>query len=70
MIMPEEYKNSHVNIYCYDCEQQSVAPFHLMGAKCSNCRSYNTVRDKGEIFYVEPNTIDQGASGKNNEEDL
>lgn len=51
-IMPLDYKNARVNIFCQDCEKTSIAPFHIMGAKCIVCRSYNTTRDKGEIFYV------------------
>ena len=51
-IMPLEYRFAFVNIFCHDCEQNSEAPFHPLGAKCPNCRSYNTTRDKGDIFYL------------------
>jgi len=50
-IMPEEYRDAKINIFCHDCSKTSVAPFHVLGAKCKECRSYNTVRDKGEMFY-------------------
>lgn len=53
MIMPEQYRKARVNIYCNDCERKSVAPFHVLGAKCPSCRSYNTMRDSGQIFYEE-----------------
>ena len=49
--MPEEYRNAKVWVHCNDCEQKSKVPFHVMGGKCGNCRSYNTMRDKGELIY-------------------
>ena len=52
-IMPDDYKNAKVNVYCNDCEARSIVPFHILGAKCPVCRSYNTTRDKGDIFYEE-----------------
>ena len=57
--MPEDYRLARFKIFCNDCEKQSVVPFHTMGGKCTHCRSYNTMRDKGEIFYetVEDNNI-------------
>ena len=51
--MPEEYRNAKVNVFCNDCEQTSIVPFHVLGGKCLHCRSYNTMRDKGEIFYLD-----------------
>lgn len=50
-IMPEEYKDAKVKIHCNDCSKKSVVPFHVLGGKCQHCRSYNTMRDKGDIFY-------------------
>lgn len=29
-------------IYCYDCEQSSVANFHYVGMECAYCYSFNT----------------------------
>ena len=51
--MPEYYKNAKVNVFCNDCEKNSIIPFHVLGGKCLHCRSYNTMRDKGEIFFEE-----------------
>ena len=51
--MPEEYWNAKVHIHCNDCGKTCVATFHVLGGKCSHCRSYNTMRDKGDIFYEE-----------------
>ena len=52
-IMPEEYRDAKVNIHCNDCGKASIVPFHVLGGKCLHCRSYNTMRDKGDIFYEE-----------------
>lgn len=64
-IMPEEYRNARVHIYCQDCETNSTAPFHVMGAKCPECRSYNTTRDKGDIFYIDEDELKE----RNNEDE-
>jgi len=40
--MPEEYKDHKVMILCNDCNVKSEVPFHILGAKCTSCRSYNT----------------------------
>ena len=50
-IMPEEYRDAKVNVFCNDCEKISPVPFHILGGKCGYCRSYNTMRDKGDIYY-------------------
>lgn len=31
-------------IQCRDCRQESISSFHIVGLKCLNCSSYNTVR--------------------------
>jgi len=43
-IMPDEYVNQDMNINCYECHTNSTVKFHIIGCKCSNCGSYNTVR--------------------------
>ncbi|PON96641.1 43kDa postsynaptic protein [Trema orientale] len=43
MDMPEEYKYE-VSILCNDCNTKSEVPFHILGHKCSQCKSYNTRR--------------------------
>ena len=42
--MPEEYKDTTVTILCNDCNTKSVVPFHIMGGKCLQCKSYNSCR--------------------------
>ena len=39
---PEEYINWKLKVYCNDCEQQTITPFHLLFIKCQNCNGYNT----------------------------
>lgn len=51
--MPEEYANLYAGIQCRDCLKASCAPFHLMGMKCQECGSYNTVREKGPLVRKE-----------------
>lgn len=33
-----------VSILCNDCNETSTTAFHIVGLKCSHCRSYNTRR--------------------------
>ena len=33
-IMPEEYRNAKVYVFCNDCGQESAVPFHVLGGKC------------------------------------
>eukprot|EP00516_Mucochytrium_quahogii_P011562 CAMPEP_0203789454 /NCGR_PEP_ID=MMETSP0100_2-20121128/3454_1 /ASSEMBLY_ACC=CAM_ASM_000210 /TAXON_ID=96639 /ORGANISM=" , Strain NY0313808BC1" /LENGTH=472 /DNA_ID=CAMNT_0050692395 /DNA_START=456 /DNA_END=1874 /DNA_ORIENTATION=+ len=40
--MPEEYKGMNSLIFCADCEDRSVAPYHFVYHKCKGCGSYNT----------------------------
>ena len=42
--MPEEYQDKLSHIYCYDCEEKTIAPYHFVYHKCGNkkCGSYNT----------------------------
>ena len=44
MQMPDEYKDAKMNIICNDCLTSSLVPFHIAGAKCTKCGSYNTSR--------------------------
>lgn len=44
--MPDEYKDIKIKILCNDCNAKSEVPFHIVGGKCSQCKSYNTSRDK------------------------
>ena len=57
--MPDEYKDAKVMIYCNDCEQVSKSPFHVLGAKCLLCRSYNTMREKGPLIYDDEDDSNQ-----------
>ena len=43
---------------CRDCSRETETDFHIVGLKCTNCGSYNTVRcGNGEI------PEDQGGAG-------
>lgn len=42
--MPQDYANWRVDILCNDCNKPSRVQFHILGLKCSHCRSYNTRR--------------------------
>ena len=46
--MPQDYANWRVDILCNDCNKPSRVQFHILGLKCSHCRSYNTRRIKLE----------------------
>ncbi|KAL8142811.1 hypothetical protein V2J09_015843 [Rumex salicifolius] len=41
-VMPEDYRFKKVWILCNDCNDTTEAYFHILGQKCSHCRSYNT----------------------------
>ena len=40
--MPAEYELMIATIFCNECEQRSVAPYHFLYHKCLPCGSYNT----------------------------
>ncbi|TNV76650.1 hypothetical protein FGO68_gene5314 [Halteria grandinella] len=40
--MPEEFRSKKVQILCNDCQERSQVFFHILGAKCQGCNSYNT----------------------------
>jgi len=42
--MPDEYKNTKIQILCNDCNEPSEVNFHVFGSKCQQCGSYNTRR--------------------------
>ncbi len=46
--MPAEYKDTKMVVQCNDCQKKSIVPFHIVGGKCSGCRSYNTARIENE----------------------
>jgi len=47
--MPDEYQELYAAIQCRDCFKPSLSRFHILGMKCIECGSYNTVRDKGPL---------------------
>ena len=51
--MPPEYANWQVDILCNDCNKASRVRFHILGLKCSHCRSYNTRRVKVQESQAE-----------------
>lgn len=40
--MPDELKNKIVGILCNDCQKKTEVSYHILGAKCGDCMSYNT----------------------------
>lgn len=42
--MPDEYKDTLINILCNDCLKESETLFHVLGLKCKFCNSYNSKR--------------------------
>mmetsp|Transcript_13937 Transcript_13937/g.21729 ORF Transcript_13937/g.21729 Transcript_13937/m.21729 type:complete len:85 (+) Transcript_13937:923-1177(+) len=46
--MPAEYQDTKMVVQCNDCQKKSIVPFHIVGGKCSGCRSYNTARIENE----------------------
>jgi RING finger and CHY zinc finger domain-containing protein 1 len=42
--MPDEYKNSMVDIMCNDCGAKNNVNLHFYGLKCTDCGNYNTRR--------------------------
>ena len=51
-----------MQIKCRDCQQETETEFHVVGFKCSNCGSYNTVRSGNEEFPQ-----DEGEEGEERE---
>ncbi|GMJ02037.1 MYB30-Interacting E3 Ligase 1 [Hibiscus trionum] len=41
-LMPEDYRYKKVWILCNDCNDTTEVYFHVIGQKCSHCKSYNT----------------------------
>ncbi|KAG6766523.1 hypothetical protein POTOM_030609 [Populus tomentosa] len=41
-VMPEDYRHRKVWILCNDCNDTTEVYFHIIGQKCSHCKSYNT----------------------------
>jgi len=59
--MPSEYQDLYANIQCRDCLKPSLSIFHILGLKCVECGSYNTVRDKGPLVR-QPSAAAQNGS--------
>lgn len=51
--MPQDYANWKVDVLCNDCNMPSKVQFHILGLKCSHCRSYNTRRIRVEQDQLE-----------------
>lgn len=41
-IIPDEYKDKELDIFCNECEKKSKCKFHIVALKCSLCNGYNT----------------------------
>ncbi|MCO5599131.1 hypothetical protein L7F22_053231 [Adiantum nelumboides] len=48
--MPEAYRNKMVWILCNDCGAISEVTYHVIGHKCTSCKSYNTRQTKGPLI--------------------
>lgn len=44
MPMPSDYADFRLIVLCNECHHESTVPFHILGAKCGSCGSYNTKR--------------------------
>lgn len=44
--LPDPYCNWTCVVICNDCNGKSQCPYHVLGLKCDNCKSYNTVQVK------------------------
>jgi len=40
--VPDEYKNWTTNIYCNDCDKNSVIKYHIIALECEHCKGFNT----------------------------
>lgn len=41
-VMPEEYQDKIVTVFCNDCRKKSQTKFHFAYHKCQECNSWNT----------------------------
>ncbi|CDR43629.1 CYFA0S12e02696g1_1 [Cyberlindnera fabianii] len=44
--LPEPYCQWRCILTCNDCNARSSCSYHVLGLKCDNCKSYNTVQQK------------------------
>ncbi|KAH3676045.1 hypothetical protein WICMUC_002341 [Wickerhamomyces mucosus] len=42
--LPQPYCHWTCIVKCNDCNAKSSSPYHVLGLKCDNCKSYNTVQ--------------------------
>ncbi|XP_037077494.1 RING finger and CHY zinc finger domain-containing protein 1-like [Pollicipes pollicipes] len=47
--MPPELRHCFVDVLCRDCHRRGETLFHHIGLKCTDCGSYNTVREPGPV---------------------
>ncbi|ORX46812.1 zf-CHY-domain-containing protein, partial [Hesseltinella vesiculosa] len=40
--MPQAYASHTSSVFCNDCEQRSLAPYHFFYHPCKHCKSFNT----------------------------
>jgi len=72
--MPDDYAELFARIQCRDCFESSLSTFHILGIKCGECGSYNTVREKGGLLRkvqgnlveerFEPGAVDAGTEAE------
>ena len=51
-------------VQCRDCREESQTDFHVVGFKCGNCGSYNTVRCGSEELPEDRGGAGEGAEGE------
>ena len=42
-VVPMEFRNSFIEVLCCDCHEKTRTKYHIVGLKCQECGSYNTV---------------------------
>ncbi len=52
-----------MQVSCRDCLKETDTNFHVVGFKCSECGSYNTVRCGAEELPEDPNPAPGGLAG-------
>ena len=52
--MPDPYDKWKTKVYCLDCQENSIAPYHYQYHQCQACRGFNTQK-LGLIPYVAEN---------------
>ena len=52
-----------MQVQCRDCQKETETEFHVVGFKCGNCGSYNTVRSGSEEMPEDGGQQERGEDG-------